>query len=67
MMTDRRNEMFKRAGVDPVQVDPRPLNVIMNDEIPFARWEREEALIQRAGYRNWLALLEDRHRAKNHE
>lgn len=66
-MTDRRNEMLRRAGIDPAQIDARPLSVIMDDEIPFTRWEREEVLIQRAGYRNWLALLEGRHRAKNHE
>lgn len=65
--TDRKAELLRRAGIDPIRVDTRPLSIIMDDEIPYQRWERELQVIQRAGYRNWLALLEDRHRAKSHK
>lgn len=61
----RTEELLKRAARDPVEVDKRPLHVIMNDHVPYERWEREKQIINRAGYRTWFELLRDRHDAKN--
>lgn len=38
---DRKHEIMRRAGRDPVWADRRPLSEIMNDEIPYERWENE--------------------------
>lgn len=34
---------MKRAGFDPMRLDPRPLCEIMDDFIPYERWEDERA------------------------
>lgn len=52
-------------GKDPVVLDARPLSVIMNDEIPYLRWAREQQVIVRAGHRTWAELLKERFDAKN--
>jgi hypothetical protein len=66
--TDQRKaELLRRAGKDPVVLDTRSSGEVLSDEIPYARWAKELNVIKRAGYRNWLALLEDRHRAKKAE
>lgn len=46
-------ELLRRAGIDPAVVDSRPLNVIMNDEIPYAKWDKQANLMKRAGYKDW--------------
>lgn len=46
-------------------LDPRPLSVIMNDEIPYLRWARENQVIVRTGNRTWAELLKERFDAKN--
>ena len=33
--------LLKRAGVDPVTVDKRSLGEIMNDSIPYEKWEND--------------------------
>lgn len=35
------SEMIKHTGLDPLRFDRRPLSEVMNDEIPYERWERE--------------------------
>jgi len=34
--------MIKRSGKDPLLFDKRPLSEIMNDEIPWQKWEDEK-------------------------
>lgn len=46
-------------------LDTRPLGEIMNDEIPYLRWAREQAVIVRSGHRTWAELLKARFDAKN--
>lgn len=46
-------------------VDKRPLSVIMNDEIPYLRWAREQQVIVRAGHKTWAELLRARYDAKS--
>lgn len=41
-LTQKQINLLKRAGKDPVFYDPRPLNEIMDDEIPYDRWEQEK-------------------------
>jgi len=55
--TERRAELLRRSGADPLRFDKRPLKAIMKDEIPYARWERERETIRRMGYRGWQHLL----------
>lgn len=57
--------MLRRAGKDPVTLDARPLSVIMNDEIPYLRWAREQQVLVRTGHANWVELLKERFDAKN--
>ena len=66
MTTDeRRKELLRRAGKDEIILDTRSTAEILEDEIPYKRWRKELRVIKRAGYENWLALLEDRHAAKS--
>lgn len=51
---------MRRGGIDPVRVDRRPLGVIMGDEIPEQRWQRELSTLQRAGYADRQDYLADR-------
>jgi hypothetical protein len=60
MTTNRRTEQLRRAGRTPEWADKRPLNEVMNDEIPYARWEKQAALIERAGFTSWVELLKRR-------
>lgn len=64
-MTDRELALLRRAGKDPIAFDPRPLAEIMNDCIPYERWERELRIVQRAGYRNRIDALKAKRNAKN--
>ena len=64
-MTDRRSELIRRAGKDPVQLDTRPLSVIMNDEIPYIKWARQAQVLIRAGHKSWVELLKERQLAKD--
>lgn len=57
----KKDNVLRRAGIDPVAVDPRSLSEIMDDSIPYERWNREQLVIKRAGYENWIELLEDRY------
>jgi len=41
---------MERGGLDPILLDRRPLHQILNDEIPYAKWDRQLYLIKRAGY-----------------
>jgi len=53
--------MLEQAGRDPaVWGVKRPLNEIMNDEIPYERWERELERLTRAGYADWGDFLKQR-------
>jgi len=56
--------MIRRAGKDPVQLDTRPLSQIMNDEIPYLKWAKQQEVIVRAGFKTWAELLKERYRAK---
>ena len=57
MTTDRRAEMLKRGGIDPIRLDHRPLSVIMGDAVPYDKFERQWALIQRLGYKDHQEFL----------
>jgi len=59
--TDRKAEALRRAGRSPEWADKRPLNEVLNDCIPYQLWEKQAALIKRAGYTSWLELLKRRH------
>ena len=65
MTTDRRAELLRRAGKDPIVLDRRPLSVIMGDSFPYDKWEKQQRIITRAGYHTWEDLLRARHNAKN--
>lgn len=52
MTNERRAEMLRRGGIDPIRLDKRPLAVIMGDCIPEAKWERQLQIIQRAGFKD---------------
>jgi len=41
MMT--MSEWCRRTGRDPMRYDRRPLSEIMNDEIPYEKWEAAKA------------------------
>jgi hypothetical protein len=41
MIDPRQAELIRRGGIDPIRVDTRPFGEIIDDEIPYARWERE--------------------------
>jgi hypothetical protein len=60
----RRDDMLRRAGKDPIEYDRRPLNIIMNDEIPEARWEREFEIVKRAGFESLVEMLRAKIRGK---
>jgi len=49
--------MLKRAGIDPIRVDPRPLSEIMNDEIPYERWDEELCQIKEMGHQSLTDYL----------
>lgn len=36
----------------------------MNDEIPYLRWAKEQAVIVRTGHRTWAELLRERYAAR---
>jgi hypothetical protein len=57
LRTIRQQELLRRAGIDSVRVDRRSLGEIMNDEIPEARWRRQAAIMQRAGYTDYADFL----------
>jgi hypothetical protein len=40
---------MKRGGIDPIQLDRRPLHQIMNDYLPYGRWAMEKYLKDRHG------------------
>ena len=61
LKTTRRQELARRAGKDPIVLDTRSSEEILNDRIPYDRWERERKVINRAGYRTWEELLKARH------
>lgn len=63
----RKQAIIKRAGRDPIELDKRPAHVIMNDSPPYRKWERQQAVINRAGYRTWAELLQARHNAEKNE
>ena len=63
--TTRREEALKRAGIDPITVDKRPLSEIMNDEIPYLKWAKEMAVLVRTGHKSWVELLQERYNAKS--
>lgn len=68
MKTDRHAEMLRRGGIDPIRLDKRPIGVIMGDEIPYEKFERQWAAIQRAGFKDhqeFLRAMNERRRAKN--
>ncbi len=48
--TSRQLELLRRAGRDQYAIDKRPLCEILNDEIPYARWEKALNVLRRAGY-----------------
>jgi len=48
-----------------VVLDRRSSAEIMNDEIPYMRWAREQLVIVRSGHRTWAELLKARFDAKN--
>jgi len=33
---------MKRGGIDPISMDRRPLSQVLNDEIPYHKWECEK-------------------------
>jgi hypothetical protein len=39
---ERRNELLRRVGIDLIRVDRRSLAEILNDEIPYEKWENEK-------------------------
>lgn len=45
--------MLIRGGRDPFVLDRRPLSVIMNDEIPYDRFDRELKELQAKGFDGW--------------
>jgi hypothetical protein len=55
----RKDEILRRAGIDPVRVDKRPLSEVLDDYIPYAKWERQAEAMRRAGYYNHQDLLEN--------
>lgn len=66
----RRAELVRRGGLDPVMLDTRPLHQIMNDEIPYAKFDRQLRLINRAGYPtviDWLKAKHGKKRARGSE
>jgi hypothetical protein len=52
--------MLKRGGIDPIRIDRRALSEILNDEIPYARWAKEQSRLERAGYAGWRDFLNKR-------
>ena len=46
-LTPRSKELLRRAGIDPLRADSRPLAEIMQDHIPYGRWNLEAYLRQR--------------------
>jgi hypothetical protein len=38
----RKIELMKRGGIDPISMDRRPLSQILDDHIPYERWEQEK-------------------------
>jgi len=40
-----------------MRLDQRPLTQIMNDEIPYARWNRQRETMRRAGYADYQDFL----------
>jgi hypothetical protein len=59
--TIRRNELLRRAGKDPIVMDTRSSEEVLDDVLPYERWARELNVINRAGYRTWAELLKARH------
>jgi hypothetical protein len=53
----RSEELMRRAGIDPVSRDPRPLAEIMDDYIPYGRFAMETYLLRRKGYASWVEWL----------
>ena len=54
---ERREELIKRSGIDPIQMDKRPLGEILNDEIPYQKWDEEMKALQKAGFQGWQDYL----------
>lgn len=55
--TDRRTELLKRGGIDPIRADTRPFHVIIGDEVPYEKFEKQFELVKRAGYTSWQKYL----------
>lgn len=64
-LTLRTQELLRRSGKDPVVLDKRTSAEILNDEIPYLRWAKEQLVLVRSGHRNWVELLKARFDAKN--
>jgi hypothetical protein len=58
-MIERRMALLKRGGIDPMRLDKRPPRVVfpMNDDVPWARWERQAEAMRRAGYADYQDFL----------
>lgn len=56
-----RDELIRRSGKDPVVLDRRSSEEILNDEIPYMRWSKEAAVIVRTGCKTWADLLRERY------
>lgn len=56
----RKAQMMKRGGIDPMRADRRPLNIVMNDEIPYERFENQYRRLRRTGYDGWEQYLKAR-------
>lgn len=65
---DRRAEMLRRGGIDPIRLDKRPIGLIMGDAIPYANWARQWFLIKRLGFKDhqhFLQAMNERQRRKD--
>jgi hypothetical protein len=49
-LTERQLEILRRGGRDHYSMDRRPLREAMNDEIPYARWEKALNVLRCAGF-----------------
>ena len=57
MMNERQAEILKRSGRDALTLDKRPLNEILDDKIPYERWDRQFSVLRRAGYSDYQDLF----------
>ncbi len=51
---------MRRSGFDPIRLDKRPLAEILDDEIPYEKWEKEKQMEEAISASIFITLAYDK-------